>query len=77
MAQADEMGEGEVKDDGFVDCPPGSEGMRRRNKKRPGKPGKSRWCNDLTRVRVQRRSDGWMGLSWYERVYMLASYFTP
>ena len=36
MAQADEMGEGEVKDDGFVDCPPGPEGNRRRNKKRPG-----------------------------------------
>ena len=33
MAQADEMGEGEGKDDGFVDC---SEGYRRKNKKRPG-----------------------------------------
>lgn len=32
MAQADEMGDGEGKDDGFVDCP---EGLRRRNKKRP------------------------------------------
>lgn len=33
MAQADEMGEGEGRDDGFVDCP---EGMKKRGKKRQG-----------------------------------------
>ena len=35
MAQADEMGEGEGGDDGFVDCL-GSEGVKRRSKKRGG-----------------------------------------
>ena len=34
MAQADEMGEGEGRDDGFVDC---QEAVRKRNRKKPGK----------------------------------------
>ena len=34
MAQADEMGDGEGKDDGFVD---GGEAVKRRSKKRTGK----------------------------------------
>ncbi len=33
MAQADEMGEGEGRDDGFVD---GGEAIRKRNRKKPG-----------------------------------------
>ncbi len=33
MAQADEMGEGEGRDDGFVD---GGEAVRKRNRKKPG-----------------------------------------
>lgn len=36
MAQADEMGEGEGRDDGFVD---GGEAVKRRSKKRTGRRG--------------------------------------
>ena len=36
MAQADEMGEGEGRDDGFVD---GGEAVRKRNRKKPGELG--------------------------------------
>ena len=38
MAQADEMGEGEGRDDGFVDC---AEGMKKRGKKRQGEGSRS------------------------------------
>ena len=40
MAQADEMGEGEGRDDGFVD---GGEAVRKRNRKKPGELGFLQW----------------------------------
>lgn len=41
MAQADEMGDGEGRDDGFVDC---GEAVRKRNRKKQGEYVRDRGC---------------------------------